>query len=112
MKVYKLLVVAIIAVLAVGIVIVVEGNGNDKKAPDDTYNYSIDYVLMKPEAVNDYRNPISYNHEMFMIKFFPATCPGYTFKGWYMDSGYTEPVPMEIEAASITGSFTLFAKWA
>ena len=112
MKVNKLLVVAIIAVLAAGIVIVVDGHDNDKKAADDTYNYTISYVLMQPGAVNDYRNPISYNHEMFLIKFYPATCPGYTFKGWYMDSGYTEPMPMEIETSSVTGSFTLFAKWA
>ncbi len=43
-----------------------------------------------------------------VFKFYPASKEGYDFKGWYLDSAFTQKVT---DLTGRSGDFTLYAKW-
>ena len=55
-------------------------------------------------------NPTSYTVESDPITFAEPTYPGYTFKGWFYDEGFTNPAT-GIATNSTSGEKTLYAKW-
>lgn len=73
--------------------------------------YRITYQMFNPEAVNDYRNPICYNREMGFFHLYPATLPGATFNGWYIDEQYTLGPFEDIDTSCWHGDCTFYAKW-
>jgi len=84
-------------------------------AADTTYtatwvrdgDYTISYQL--DGGTNDVANPAGYNVETETITLAPATKTGYTFAGWYSDSGFTASVTQIAKGS--TGAVTLYAKW-
>ena len=68
--------------------------------------YTITYNLNG--GVNSANNPASYN-VLSAITFENATKTGYTFAGWYTDSGFTTPITGI--TAGTTGNKTLYAKF-
>src|SRR5574344_294565 len=71
-------------------------------------DYTITYSNMDG-AVNSASNPAGYNVETETITLAPATKTGYTFEGWYSDSGLTAAVTQIAKGS--TGAVTLYAKW-
>lgn len=70
-------------------------------------DYQISYVLDGGTAPEG--NPTSYTIESPAITFAAPNKAGYTFQGWYSDSGFTTPVAA-LPAGS-AGNMTLYAKW-
>ncbi len=70
-------------------------------------NYSITYNL--DGGTNSVNNPSTYNVATPTINFEDATKAGYTFAGWFSDSGFTNEVT-SIPMGS-TGNVMLYAKW-
>lgn len=70
-------------------------------------DYSIDYVL--DSGTNDDRNPTSYDENHTAIKLYPATRPGYTFKGWYTDAKLKNKITQIPKTAK--KDYTLYAGW-
>ena len=68
--------------------------------------YKINYVL--DGGTNSASNPQSYNVNTNVI-FEAPTKLGYTFKGWFKDSGFEEQI-FEIPLGSV-GEVTVYAKW-
>ena len=81
---------------------------------DDVYLYSteayetykINYILNG--GTNNDQNPASYDKTQ-TVTFKNPTRSGYTFEGWYKDSGFTKQITL-IEAGT-TGEITVYAKW-
>ena len=71
-------------------------------------DYTITYSNME-NAANSASNPAGYNVETATITLAPATKTGYTFEGWYSDSGLTAAVTQIAKGS--TGAVTLYAKW-
>ena len=69
--------------------------------------YDISY--MPNEGTNDSRNPTQYEMSAGVASFYEATRTGYTFGGWFSNSGLTDAIT-SIPANS-TGAKTLYAKW-
>src|SRR5574344_2559517 len=70
-------------------------------------DYTISYQL--DGGTNDAANPAGYNVETETITLASATKTGYTFAGWYSDSGFTAAVTQIAKGS--TGALTLYAKW-
>ncbi len=70
-------------------------------------SYAITYNL--DGGTNDVNNPASYTIEDSEITLLDPTKTGYTFGGWYSDSGLT--VSSSTIAAGSTGPRTFYAKW-
>ena len=70
-------------------------------------SYSVTYNLNG--GVNDAANPEYYSINSGLIIFFDPIKTGYTFKGWYLDSEFTNAIT-KIESGS-TGNKELYAKW-
>ncbi len=68
--------------------------------------YSIEYVLNG--GTNNPENPATYNVET-AVTFSDPTRDGYTFGGWYSDSGFTTNVTGI--SVGTTGAKTFYAKW-
>src|SRR5574344_2809026 len=85
-------------------------------AADTTYtatwvkdgDYTISYQL--DGGTNDAANPAGYNVETETITLASATKTGYTFAGWYSDSGFTAAVTQIAKGS--TGALTLYALWS
>lgn len=73
---------------------------------DINETYAINYVLDGGD--NNDQNPASYDGTQ-MVTFKNPTRSGYTFEGWYTDSGFTKQITL-IEAGT-TGEITVYAKW-
>jgi uncharacterized repeat protein (TIGR02543 family) len=73
-------------------------------AGDYTITYNLD------GGTNAAANPASYNIETETITLAAAAKTGYTFGGWYSDSGFTAAVTQIAKGS--TGAVTLYAKWA
>ena len=73
------------------------------KEGDYTITYELDGGTNAPE------NPASYNVETETITLKDPVKAGYTFEGWYKDSGFTGKIT-EIPQGT-TGNITLYAKW-
>lgn len=71
-------------------------------------NYTITYNLNG--GTNSKQNPSKYNIKTATITLKNPTRKGYTFKGWYMDSKYKNPIS-QIKKGS-TGNKTIYAKWS
>ncbi|MCM1172846.1 MAG: leucine-rich repeat protein, partial [Clostridium sp.] len=69
--------------------------------------YNIAYELNG--GTNNSLNPVSYKTDTDVIVLRDATRVGYSFLGWYTDSGFTNKIS-QIDA-SCTGNITLYAKW-
>src|SRR5574344_2753817 len=72
-------------------------------AGDYTITYNLD------GGTNAAANPASYNIETETITLAAAAKTGYTFGGWYSDSGFTAAVTQIAKGS--TGAVTLYAKW-
>ena len=70
-------------------------------------SYTITYELYG--GTNAEENPPSYNVETGTITLKDPVKTGYTFEGWYKDSGFTGKIT-EITQGT-TGNITLYAKW-
>lgn len=70
-------------------------------------DYNITYNLAG--GTNASTNPATYNIETETITLADATKTGYTFGGWYSDSGFTAAVTQIAKGS--TGAVTLYAKW-
>ena len=70
-------------------------------------SYTITYEL--DGGTNASENPPSYNVETETITLKDPAKPGYTFAGWYKDSGFTSKIT-EITQGT-TGNIPLYAKW-
>ena len=70
-------------------------------------DYTITYELNG--GTNAEENPPSYNVETGTITLKDPVKTGYTFEGWYKDSGFTGKIT-EITQGT-TGNITLYAKW-
>jgi len=77
-----------------------------------TYTLAGDYTITYNLAggTNAATNPASYNIETETITLAAAAKTGYTFGGWYSDSGFTAAVTQIAKGS--TGAVTLYAKWA
>ena len=71
----------------------------------DPISYKINYVLNG--GTNDSTNPSTYTVEN-TVTFKNPTRAGYTFQGWYEESGFTTPIT---STANKTGDITIYAKW-
>ena len=71
-------------------------------------NYTVTYELKGGTNAKD--NPAKYNIKTATITLKNPTRKGYTFKGWYTDSGYKKQIT-QIKKGS-TGNKTLYAKWS
>jgi uncharacterized repeat protein (TIGR02543 family) len=71
-------------------------------------DYTITYSNME-NAANSASNPAGYNVETATITLASAAKTGYTFAGWYSDSGLTAAVTQIAKGS--TGAVTLYAKW-
>lgn len=69
--------------------------------------YNINYVLYGGD--NNEANPEDYTDRNCPITLEEPTRYGYTFKGWYLDNAYTQPIT-NIEQGT-KKNLTLFAKW-
>ena len=69
--------------------------------------YTITYNLNG--GTNSANNPATYTYESEAITLEDASKTGYTFAGWYSDSGLT--VASNTIAANSTGNKTFYAKW-
>lgn len=76
--------------------------------------YNITYVLNGngDEDVTNTGNPANYTVESEKITFADPARDGYTFGGWYTDSGFTADSKVTEIPAGSTGDLTLYAKWA
>lgn len=96
------------------VTITVKAPGGAWGTIDDVYlyrsaglvDYSITYNL--DGGTNHSENPAFYNDAQ-AVTFKDPSKPGYIFKGWYKDSGFTEQVS-SIEIGT-TGDIILYAKW-
>lgn len=70
-------------------------------------NYKITYKLNGGK--NDSENPLSYSSTSADIVLKNPTKKGYTFKGWYEDSGYGKKITRIVGGSS--GNKILYAKW-
>ncbi|NCB02485.1 MAG: hypothetical protein EOM67_10015, partial [Spirochaetia bacterium] len=78
------------------------------KAKWDIIDYTIDYNLNS--GTNDSNNPKEYTHSSDTITLEEPTRTGYTFGGWYNNSGFTGEAVEEITLGS-TGNKMFHAKW-
>jgi len=69
--------------------------------------YKVTYELN--EGKNDETNPVSYNIHTETIVLKNPTRAGYTFIGWYLDSGFKNKLDKIVKGS--TGDITLYAKW-
>lgn len=74
----------------------------------DTVSYTITYEMNG--GTNDGSNPSAYTVQSDTITFAEPTYPGYDFKGWFYDEGFTQPAT-GIATNTMTGNKTLYAKW-
>lgn len=96
------------------VTIAVKAPGGAWGTIDDVYlyrsaglvDYSITYNLNG--GTNHSENPAFYNDAQ-AITFKDPSKPGYIFKGWFKDSGFTEQVSSI--AIGTTGDIVLYAKW-
>lgn len=74
---------------------------------------SIEYILTLPGAVNDDKNPTSYDVEDGTVELLPPTFDGkHTFDGWYTDPNFTEDSKItSLTAENVTEEMILYAKW-
>ena len=70
--------------------------------------YTVKYSGLPEGAVNENKTSYTINTATFTLK--NASCPGYTFKGWYSDSKKTKKIT-SIEKGS-TGNKTIYSKWS
>lgn len=70
--------------------------------------YTITYENMSGATIN---NPTSYTVEDSQIVLEPALKTGYTFEGWYSDSGLTKEVSAITVDSDNPVDITLYAKW-
>lgn len=70
--------------------------------------YTVNYELNQGKI--DTTNPVSYNVHSETIVLKEPTRSGYTFKGWYTDSNFTNKIE-SIKTGS-TGNLNLYAKWS
>lgn len=77
-------------------------NGND---PPWDINYVVD------NGTNASANPTTYEAAFLPLYIeAPTADAGYTFKGWYYDSGYSSKVSSNVIVSGKTGDLTLYAK--
>ena len=69
--------------------------------------YTIKYSGLPEGAKNDNKTSYTINTATFSLK--DASCPGYTFKGWFSDSKKTKPIASIAKGS--TGSKTIYSKW-
>lgn len=69
--------------------------------------YTIKYSGLPEGAKNDNKTSYTINTATFSLK--DASCPGYTFKGWFSDSKKTKPITSIAKGS--TGSKTIYSKW-
>ena len=79
----------------------------DENGHGTVISYQITYVL--DGGINSNANPSSYTGAMDAIVLEAPSRAGYTFGGWYLDSGFTVKIT-EIASKSY-GNLTLYAKW-
>jgi uncharacterized repeat protein (TIGR02543 family) len=70
--------------------------------------YTIAYILNG--GTNHAENPANYNFESALITLNPPTRTGYTFGGWFENSGFAGAAATQIPANS-DGNKTFYAKW-
>jgi uncharacterized repeat protein (TIGR02543 family) len=70
--------------------------------------YNITYILNG--GTNAATNPATYNFESALINLAAPTRGGYTFGGWYENSGFTGAATAAIAPGS-AGNKTFYAKW-
>ena len=70
--------------------------------------YTIKYSGLPAGAKNDNKTSYTISTATFRLK--DASCPGYTFKGWFSDSKKTKPITSIAKGS--TGSKTIYSKWA
>jgi uncharacterized repeat protein (TIGR02543 family) len=75
---------------------------------EEPETYTITYVL--DGGINAGTNPATYTDADLPLTLAAPTRAGYTFEGWYTNSGFTGTVVTQIPAGS-TGDKTFYAKW-
>lgn len=76
---------------------------------EDTYKIKYDYGVadIKSENITN-NNPHTFTSGQ-AIQLTPPSCPGFEFKGWYLDASYNEPVSSV--DTSVNANIVLYAKW-
>jgi uncharacterized repeat protein (TIGR02543 family) len=93
------------------VIVISQGGTGDKEfyAKWTTTTYTITYNNLY-DGTNGTGNPATYIIESASITLANATRTGYTFGGWYDNSGFTGAKIASISAGS-TGNITLYARW-